>query len=109
MSDRTEASLVIDLSLRFALFGLECALGVELAAREVERIFADALDDQRSAKDYLLFATDNCRLTGHVTEYEPDTIRLQIEGGSADERLLDNIIERAKYQAMRSNRGTMTA
>ncbi len=53
MTEIVEELLVIDSGLRFALFGLECSLGVPFNGAECERVFHDAVADQRSAKQYV--------------------------------------------------------
>jgi hypothetical protein len=101
MNKRVQATALIDTSLRFALFGLECAMGLEFSVKEIERVFLDARDDQVSAKDYVFFAADNLKVYGHVDEYEPETIQLHVENSRIDQRLLDSVMERARYQTVR--------
>jgi len=46
MGERRRRLLPIGLRLRFALFGLECALGVSFNGVECERLFRDAAEDR---------------------------------------------------------------
>jgi hypothetical protein len=101
MGETAEATVACDSSLRFALFGLECATGVEFSAKEVERVFLAAREDQVSAKEFLFVETARLRVSGYVEEYEPETIKVRVECNAIDQRLLDSIVERAKYQAFR--------
>jgi hypothetical protein len=101
MEKQASADTNIDTSLRFALFGLECAMGLEFSAKEVERVFRDAREDKVSAKEYVFLAKDKLVVYGNVCEYEPDTIHLHVDNGNVDQELLNNIMERAKYQELR--------
>ena len=101
MPKLAEAMNNIDESLRFAFFGLECVLRIEFKAKEVERVFSDAVNDQRSAKEYVFIKIDKLVVSGYVDEYEPEMIHLHIESKIIDQSLVTSILERAKYQAMR--------
>ena len=113
MQDRMTQSArrltTIDDSLRFALFGLECMLGVEFIVNEVERIFRDAQADQVSVKEYRLCERGALRVSGLVEEYEPDSIWIHVEGGSIGQARLDELFERAGYQALRLKKAANTA
>jgi hypothetical protein len=100
-SKRAQALTIIDLSLRFALFGIGCAMRVEFSAKEIERVFQDFADDQVSAKQYVFFDDGKTRVDGNVHEYEPGTIKLNLRNTSVTQCALDNIIERARYQSLR--------
>ena len=95
MTETAEAMVPIDLTLRFVLFGLECALGVALSAAEAERAFREAVEDQVSAKDYNFHQSRNLSITGRVDEYEPETIRLRVEGPRRMAALLRTVVEAA--------------
>ena len=101
MSKLADAIIVIDESLRFVFFAVECALRIELDVKEVERVFSDAVDDQRSAKEYVFLKKDKLVVSGYVDEYEPEFLHLHIESKSIDQTFLTLILERAKYQAIK--------
>jgi hypothetical protein len=50
VTEVAEELLHIDMRLRFALFGLECALGVSFSGTECERVFQDTNKDHVSTK-----------------------------------------------------------
>ena len=101
MSEIAEELLLIDTRLRFALFGLECALGVSFLGAECERVFRDADEDHVSAKRYTFFASSRLRVTGKVDEYEPESVCVRVEGGRGVGALLRRIADGAKFQAVR--------
>ena len=109
MTQTAKHLATIDPRLRFALFGLECALGVEFVVREVERIFHDAEADQVSAKEYQLFERNGSRVTGRVDECEPESIWIHVEGGPVGQARLDELFERADYQVARLEKAANTA
>jgi hypothetical protein len=80
MQERAEEFVPIDLTLRFVLFGLECALGVGLSAPEAERAFREAAEDRVSAREYVFHESGKLLITGRVDEYEPGVMRLHVEG-----------------------------
>ena len=101
MAEVAEELLTIDIRLRFALFGLECAFGVSFAGAECEQVFRDADDDQVSAKRYTFFESSRLSVTGRVDEYEPDSIWVQVRGYRAGGDLLRRVAEGAEFQAYR--------
>jgi hypothetical protein len=102
MAEVAEELLVIDHRLRFALFGLECALGVSFAGSECERVFRDATEDQVSSKRYTFFESPRLSVTGRVNEYEPDSVWVRVEGGGRGvDELLRRVAEGAEFQAFR--------
>jgi len=101
MADVAEELLIIDMRLRFALFGLECALGVSFAGAECERAFRDAAEDQVSAKRYTFFESPRLSVTGRVDEYEPESMWVQVQGGRGSRDLLRRVIEGAEFAAFR--------
>lgn len=96
--NNVSAPIVIDDALRFVLFGLQCACGVEFSGRECERVFSDSRDNQVSAKSYVFFDSARLCVTGTVEEYEPETLILTVRGKQID---LLNLIERARYEVAR--------
>lgn len=100
----SEELLVIDDSLRFVLFDLECLLNVELHPGEVERILTEAQADAVSAKQYTLWNSGGLSVTGRVEEYEPGTLWLRVESKKAFSPSLSEIAQRAKYQVFRIQR-----
>jgi hypothetical protein len=96
-----EELVSIDMQLRYALFGLECALGVSFSGTEWERVFRDAELDQVSVKEYLFFESSSLTVTGRVDAYESESIWLRIEGRQNHTELLQRVIEGAKYAALR--------
>lgn len=101
MAEITEAQLPFDLQLRFALFGLKCALGVTLAAPEIERAFRESDEDPVSAKEYLFHQSRHLVVSGRVDAYEPETIRLRVQGKRGVGELLRRVVEGAEYQVVR--------
>ena len=99
MVEVEELLMPIDLRLRFALFGLECALGVFFPLPEVDRVFRDAVLDQISAKEYEFFQSPRLRVSGRVDEYEPETFRLRVEGHGGVKQVVKGVAQRAEAYA----------
>jgi hypothetical protein len=105
MADVAQTLLPIDLRLRFALFGLECALGVPFSGAECERVFQDAESDSAPAGSYTFFQSAHLSVTGRVEDYEPETIWVEIRGARGDvSELLARVSEGAEIQVFRLNR-----
>jgi hypothetical protein len=85
------------------LFGLQAALGAAFSAHEIERVFADAIADQVSPKEYHFHNSSGIALTGSVDAYEPESIRLHLCHRDASS-LLSRIIEAAHYEIIRITR-----
>lgn len=96
-----EEQLPIDLRLRFALFGLECVLGVSFSGAECERVFRDAKGDQVSAKRYTFFTSPRLAVTGRVDEYEPESIWIRVEGGKGNSEILRRVAADSEFAAVR--------
>jgi hypothetical protein len=101
VAEVAEELVRIDLRLRFALFGLECALGVSFAGAECERVFHHATEDQVSAKRYAFFESARLTVTGRVDQYEPDSVRLEVRGGRGSRELLGRVVESSEFHAIR--------
>jgi len=101
VAEVAEELLTIDLRLQFALFGLECALGVSFAGAERVRVFRDAAEDQVSAKRYTFFESPRLNVTGRVDEYEPESIWLRVEGGRGCGEALRRVAEGSKFAEFR--------
>jgi hypothetical protein len=101
MADVSKKQLNIDLGLRFALFGLECALGVSFSGAEWEHVFLDAEGDQVSAKQYVFFESLRLSVTGRVDEYEPERIWIEIKGVPDGNELLTRVAEGVEFQLFR--------
>jgi len=101
MAEVAEEFLPIDTTLRFALFGLECALGISFNGVECERIFREAVEDQVSAKNYLLFESRRLVVSGRVDEYEPESIWLRVQGDFGDGEVVKRVVDGAKVHALR--------
>ena len=71
--------ITIDDSLRLVLARLEGALGVFFNPREIERVFTDAIENQRDEKRYVFFESPKIRVSGYVEDYEPETISLSVD------------------------------
>lgn len=99
-------TLPIDTELRFALFGLECALGVSFAGAECERAFRETDEDRISEKRYAFFESKRLKVSGRVDEYEPDSIELQVSGHSGIGELLTRVAEGARFHAIRMRKST---
>jgi hypothetical protein len=91
----------IDSCLRFALFGLECALNVSFAGPECEKVFVDASADHVSAKHYTFFKSSDLTVTGRVDAYEPESIWIRIQSHSGINELLRRVVNGAEVQALR--------
>ncbi len=101
---KTASELVIvDEALRFVLFGLQCALGVQFSGRECERVFTDSHEDPVSAKSYTFHDSPRLTVTGQVEEYEPETIILTVSGKAID---LADLVQQAKYEANRMRKAS---
>lgn len=101
MAEVAEELLVIDHRLRFALFGLECALGVSFAGAVCELVFRDADNDQVSAKWYMFFESPHLSVTGRVDEYEPESVWVRVHGSRGIGEVLRRVAEGAEFQALR--------
>ena len=99
--------LNIDDELILILFGLECALDVELDPDETERLFVDA-NDNVSHQEYVFRQTPDLMVTGHVDDHEPGTVWICIESRKPYSPTLKQIEERARYQRFRRERRRMT-
>ena len=99
--------LHIDDELILILFGLECALDVELDPDETERLFANAKDNV-SHQEYVLRQLADFTVTGRVDDHEPGTVWVCIESRKAYSPTLKQIVERARYQRFRRERRRMT-
>lgn len=100
MTEETQL-LSIDEALRFVLFGLECTLDVELNPAIVEQVFSDTEADAVSAKRYAFWSGPGMEVTGHVQEYEPESLWLTIQSQRVHKPSLSDIVERAKYHVLR--------
>jgi hypothetical protein len=96
VAEVAEAWVTIDGRLRFVLFGLECTLGVGLDTLACEKVFRDAREDQVSVKEYTLHESAGLLVTGRVDEYEPEQIRVRVEGRRGVRLLLGRVVERAE-------------
>src|SRR5690348_7923701 len=101
MAEVAEELMLIDLRLRFVLFGLECVLGVTFAGDECERVFRDKAEDQVSAKRYIFFESSRLAVTGRVAEYEPESVWVQLRGVHGGGELLQRVVEGAEFPALR--------
>lgn len=103
MAEVARTLVPIDLRLRFALFGLECALGVPFSGAECERVFEESTSDSISAKSYVFFESATLSVFGRVDEYEPETIWIEVSAPRASE-LLTRVAEGAELQIFRLNK-----
>lgn len=101
MAEVAEELLPIDHRLQFALFGLECALGVSFAGAECLRVFRDAVEDQVSAKRYTFFESPRLAVTGRVDEYEPESIWVRVEGGRGCGEILQRVAAGSEFAELR--------
>jgi len=99
--------LTIDDELILILFGLECALDVELDPDETERLFANA-KDKVSPQGYVFRQTADLTITGRVDDHESETVWVCIESRKAYSPTLKQVAERARYQRFRRERRRMT-
>ena len=90
--------ITIDETLRFVLFGLQCALGVQFSGRECERVFTDSQNDGVSEKSYRFHESSGLIVRGEVEECEPETLILTVAGKKID---LADLIERSQYEVNR--------
>ena len=103
MPEIAEELLGIDMQLRYVLFGLECVLGVSFSGAEWERVFQDSKAEQVRAKQYLFFESPILTVTGSVDTYEPESLRLRIQGNQSYAAVLQRVVEGAKYAAHRQS------
>jgi hypothetical protein len=87
--------IIIDDALRLVLARLEGLLGVYFIPSEIERVFSDATLNQRDEKDYTFFESSRVRVTGHVEEYEPETIEISILAPHSLGKRCNEILKRA--------------
>ncbi len=104
MPGSVDVLLPIDLMLRFLLFGLECVMGRNLSAPEVERVFREAAGDQVSCKTYQFLQSHRLSITGRVDESEPETLWLRVEGPAALVKSVGFLLESAESQVRRIRR-----
>lgn len=93
--------LTIDRELRFTLFGLENALGVEFDVAAVEQVFMHEVEHGSADGNYILYESLRVRVLAYVEEYEPETVWLTVENLKGDEVKAADIAERAHYQILR--------
>lgn len=101
MDTEIRESFTTGMPLRFALYGLEIALGAPLAGVECERIFRDAENDQVSAKDYVLLQTPQTTVLATVDEYEPETVSIIVRGRKIAPDLLRRLRDAADCHVVR--------
>lgn len=101
MAEVAEELLPIDTTLRFALFGLECALGISFNGVECERIFREAAENQVSAKQYVLLESRRLIVSGRVDEYESESIWIRVQGEPSIAAVMRQVVERSKSHAVR--------
>jgi len=99
----TQVSIIIDESLRYIFFGLECALDVNFIVPEMERVFAET-QNKVTEKRYEFYSLRRTVVSGTVEEYEPETLYLRVHGNSKVEQALPAIVENAAYHAFRSRK-----
>lgn len=87
--------IIIDDALRLVLARLEGVLGVYFIPSEIERVFSDATLNQRDEKEYTFFDSPRVRVTGHVEEYEPETIEITILAPRSLGKRCNEILKRA--------------
>ena len=87
--------IVIDESLRLVFARLEGVLGVYFIPSEIERLFSDAIQNQRDEKEYIFFESRRVRVIGRVEDYEPETIEISIRGPRRHMKRCDEILKRA--------------
>ena len=95
-------SVIIDETLRFVLFGLQCTLGVQFSGMVCESVFSDSQNNQVNAKSYIFHESRNLIVKGQVEEYEPEIIILTVSGREIN---LSELVELARYEVhrMRNN------
>ena len=92
--------LGVDERLRLVLFGLECALNVELDPSVVETVFSDAAYNLTNVR-YTLWTGAGVQVTGYVEDYEPGTLWLTVRSRRRYEPALALVVERASHQMLR--------
>lgn len=108
MKQEAEEFVIIDLKLRFVLFGLQLVLGAPFSVSEIERVFSDARADHVSAKEYSFYASASITLTGTLDAYEPESVCLRLRHRDAAS-ILSRVIEAADYEVIRINRANEIA
>ena len=93
--------VTIDQRLRYTLFGLHCALDVNLSGVEIERVFADAQNDQVSPKEYTLYSDTKIVVRISVDEYESESALIRVQSKALSQKRLEQIHEDAGYYHFR--------
>lgn len=94
----TQCQMIIDDSLRFFLFGLQCLLGVTFSGSLCDKVFQDSREDSVSEKAYSLHQGRRLKVTAWVEDYEPETIWIKVVGKAVD---LDSLAKAAGYESFR--------
>ena len=84
---------IIGEKLRDFLRCLTSALEVPFPDQELERVFQDSEADQVSQKSYCFVSSNDLNMSGMVEEYEPETIWIQVQGGSAKEKAFLHLVD----------------
>ena len=77
---------VIGDKMRTFLQRLSADLTVALLPNEIDQVFKDEQADQVFQKFYNFYVSKSLRITGVVGEYEPETIWIQVQGKSSQEK-----------------------
>ena len=64
-------------------------------------MFHDAVEDQRSAKQYTFFESKHLCVTGRVDEYEPESLWVRVQGNRGVGELLRRVVEGAEFHVFR--------
>ncbi len=78
-------SLIIQFDFRALIKEIERYFKITLKKEVIQKIFSDALKDQVTEKEYLIFEgmkknlSREMRIRGNVDEYEPETIYIEIQ------------------------------
>tara|TARA_R110002096_G_scaffold13623_2_gene48003 strand:- start:8020 stop:8289 length:270 start_codon:yes stop_codon:yes gene_type:complete len=83
-------------------------LDVNLSSKQIESIFADAQDDQVSAKHYTLYSNGNVEVQVRVYEYEPESAHIEVQSKNVSQKRLERIHADAEYDMIRQWRSIDT-
>jgi hypothetical protein len=89
--------VTIDSRLREVFSEIEGVLGVRFSEAEVARVFHDAENDQRNAKEYVFYKSANIRVTGSVDEYEPEEISVVVKATPRLESECKRVVDNSRF------------
>ena len=65
----------------------------------IDRVFEDSEADAKNSKSYEFWKESKLEITGHVEEYEPETILLSVNSRKLKKEQFDFIIMKSEYDS----------